>query len=289
MADRPRILIVGAGIAGLTLAAGLERHGITPTIIEIRQATLSRGLALMLTSNVALALRRIGLESAIAEHGMVLERIVQTTASGSPLADFDLRPANTRYGLNLGVTRDALISSLSSRGGATIRYEMTITSAERTPGGVRVVFSDGQIVEFDLVVGADGVHSAVRKLIYPQVEPVYRSFCGWRTVMEYSSNDAALSIRSAPGRLLGSFQVAPNLVYAFLLARYPVLPSLSRQEHLDHLKQLASEFEGPVAELIQLQRDPDRVVFAPVREVQPPSYALGRMLLIGDAAHAFPP
>jgi 2-polyprenyl-6-methoxyphenol hydroxylase-like FAD-dependent oxidoreductase len=80
MDHKPRILIVGAGIAGLTLAAGLERHGITPAIVEIADGLLTRGLGLFLTSNVFLALRRIGLDQTVIERGIVIEQEVQTNA-----------------------------------------------------------------------------------------------------------------------------------------------------------------------------------------------------------------
>ena len=69
MPDRPRVLIVGAGIGGLTLAAGLQHFGIVPTVAEIEGSSLGRGLALMLTSNVGVALRRIGLDRAVAREG----------------------------------------------------------------------------------------------------------------------------------------------------------------------------------------------------------------------------
>jgi salicylate hydroxylase len=92
MPDKPRILIVGAGITGLTLASGLERCGIIPTVVEKETASLSRGLALMLTSNAAVALRRLGLDRMVIEQGTVLEQIVQTDASGTPLAHHDFRP-----------------------------------------------------------------------------------------------------------------------------------------------------------------------------------------------------
>lgn len=289
MADRPRIVIVGAGIAGLTLAAGLQRYGISPTVVEINEATLSRGLALMLTSNVALALRRIGLDRTVIERGIVLEQIVQSDSSGTPTAQYDLRPSNARYAPNLGITRDALISCLSGGDRIPIRYATTIASIEESADAVDVVFSDGDRAQFDLVVGADGVHSTVRNQIHPTVEPVYRSFCGWRTVMVCADGDAVFRIRSGSGSLLGSFQVAPNLIYAFLLAHHAELPILSRDGNLKRLKELALEFDGPVSLLIQQQDDPLRVVFAPVREVETPSYRRGRILLMGDAAHAFPP
>lgn len=109
MAGKPRILIVGAGIAGLTLAAGLERQGITPGIVEIGDRLLSRGLGLFLTSNVFLALRRIGLDNNILESGLVVEQQVQTDASETPTKYHDFRPISARYAPNIGIAREGLM------------------------------------------------------------------------------------------------------------------------------------------------------------------------------------
>jgi hypothetical protein len=86
----------------------LERRDVTPTIIEIANASLSRGLALLLTSNVGVALRLVGLDKAVIEHGVVLEQILQTDGSEVPNAWHDLRPSNERYTPSIGITRDAL-------------------------------------------------------------------------------------------------------------------------------------------------------------------------------------
>jgi 2-heptyl-3-hydroxy-4(1H)-quinolone synthase len=288
--DKPRILIVGAGIAGFALAASLERFGITPVVVEIEKQSFSRGLALMLTSNVALALRRVGLDDAVIDRGLVLEQIIHADPSGKTVeAIHDLGPANERYAPNIGITRDGLMSGLSTALRARIRYSTTITSVDGPAEEPEVTFSDGTRAAFDLVVGADGIRSAVRKLIYSDIEPVYRSFCAWRTVMDCSDYDPEFRLSSTAGYTLGSFPVGPNLMYAFLLAHCAEIPALSRDERLARFKELAAIFHGNVSPLIQRQQDPARVIFVPVYEVEIPSYYRGRMLVIGDAAHAFSP
>ena len=129
MPAKPRILIVGAGIAGFALAASLERFGITPVVVEIEKASLLRGLALLLTSNAVLALRRVGLDRVVIDQGIVLERIIHADLSGTPVEEIhDLGWSNDRYAPNLGITRDGLMSSLSSMAHAQVRYSTTITS-----------------------------------------------------------------------------------------------------------------------------------------------------------------
>lgn len=81
--DGPRLLIVGARIAGLALAASLERFGITAVVAEIGDAALPRGLALMLTGNAAMTLRRVGLDWAVIDRGIVLEQIAHADRWGT--------------------------------------------------------------------------------------------------------------------------------------------------------------------------------------------------------------
>jgi 2-polyprenyl-6-methoxyphenol hydroxylase-like FAD-dependent oxidoreductase len=173
--------------------------------------------------------------------------------------------------------------------GAPILYSKTIVSLDQSARGVDVGFSDGTRDTYDLVVGADGTKSTVRKLVFPEIEPSYRSFCAWRTLMDGSERGATLTARITPGLALGSFSAGPNLIYAFILAHYPEPPSLSRDEHLERLKELARSFRGFVPSLIQEQRDPTRVVFVPVNEIDCAPYHRGRVVVIGDAAHAFSP
>jgi len=84
--------------------------------------------------------------------------------------DHDLGPSNERHAPNLGITRDGLMSGLSGAVRAQIRYSTTITSVDGSAGEPEVALSDGTRGRFDLVVGADGIRSAVRKPIYPHIE-----------------------------------------------------------------------------------------------------------------------
>ena len=281
---------MGAGIAGLALAASLERFGITPTVVEITAASLSRGLALMLTGNAALALRRVGLDRVVIDRGVVLERIAHLDPAGNPIeTELDLRPSNERHAPHLGITRDGLMAGLAGALRAEPRYTTTIVSVAGSSEEPEVLFSDGTRGRFDLVVGADGINSAVRKVIYPEVEPVYRSFCAWRTVMNCADCEPVFRLSSTTGCFLGSFPVGSQLVYAFLLAHYAEIPVLSRAEHLARLKELARPFHGNVAPVIDQQHDPVGVIFVQVQEVHTPASYQGRLVVIGDAAHAFSP
>jgi len=90
---------------------------------------LSRGLALLLTSNVGVALRRIGLEKAVIERAVALEQILQTDVSETPKAQHDLCPSNERYAPNVGIMRGALMAGICAMR-SQIRYSTTIASLD---------------------------------------------------------------------------------------------------------------------------------------------------------------
>src|SRR5919202_2956941 len=109
-------------------------------------------------------LRRLGLDRLLIGNGIVLERIVHTDPSGTVDEVHDLGPANARYAANVGVTRDALITALSSAVRADIRYETTVVAVAGPSAEPEVTFSDGTSARFELVGGADGIDSAVRRI-----------------------------------------------------------------------------------------------------------------------------
>jgi 2-polyprenyl-6-methoxyphenol hydroxylase-like FAD-dependent oxidoreductase len=196
---------------------------------------------------------------------------------------------NMKYAPTLGVTREGLMDGLLSGLRAQIQLSTTIAKLERLTGAMQVTFSDGTQADYEIVVGADGIKSRVRSSICPHVEPVYRSFCAWRTLIEcHDFESDRVVIRLGPGCVLGTFKVAADILYAFVLAHEPRAPSPSA-DHLEQLKELARRFRGRASSLISRQRDPDRVIFVPVHEVDTVPYHRGRVVLIGDAAHAFVP
>jgi FAD-dependent urate hydroxylase len=287
--DGPRILIVGAGIAGLALAASLQRFGITAVVAEIGDASLSRGLALTLTGNAAMALRRVGLDQIIVDRGIVLDRIGRAGPLGNPVDDdHDLRPSNARYARVLGITRNGLMSGLSSAMRAPVRYATPWPRWAGRPGSRRWRSPMARTASSTWWWGRMAFTRPCARLSIPASSRRTGRFA-WRTVMECARWDPVFRFSSAPGCLLGSFPVGPGLVYAFLLFHCAEVPVLSRGERLARFKELAAQFRADVGALIAQQQDPARVIFVPVHEVRTPSCHRGRIVLIGDAAHGFPP
>jgi 2-polyprenyl-6-methoxyphenol hydroxylase-like FAD-dependent oxidoreductase len=180
-----QVLIVGAGVGGLSLAGFLERAGLDPVVVEPSETLASpRGPVACWPDTVAL-LARLGIERDLHDAGRAVRTWTRRRPDGTVAARLDADGAFGFLAVEYGVLRARLLASLPD---GTVRTGSTLRALDAGPGGVAVEFENGVREQFDVVVGADGVRSRTRSLL--GVEPP--SFCGTTSVALPLAPGAAL-------------------------------------------------------------------------------------------------
>ena len=182
MPDRRHVLIVGGGIAGLALAPMLTRIGVAVDVIEREPAWRPAGTGIYLPGNAARALRVLGLEAQVASRAVEIARQRFYDHHGKLLCEVDVAELWAAVGPCLAVHRAELHRLLrEAAGDVPIRIGLAVKRLAQRDGIVSVEFSDGTSGEYDLVVGADGIHSAVCRLTFePPAAPRPVGQVGWR-------------------------------------------------------------------------------------------------------------
>jgi FAD-dependent urate hydroxylase len=174
MADVDRILIVGGGIAGLSLATALHRQGYTPELVERSAAWQVVGAGLTMPANGVRVLRALGIGEAVNRTAAVIRRWGFFDQQGELLCETDLEELWKDVGPCQGIARVRLHEwLLTAAAGIQHRLGISPTALTQDDNQVRVSFSDGTSGDYDLVVGADGIYSTVRKLAVKSTSPSY--------------------------------------------------------------------------------------------------------------------
>ena len=180
-----RILVVGAGIGGLGAARALRQRGLGADVVEREPAWTHTGAGIYLPGNATRALRALGLESAVAEGAAPIPYQRLCDHRGRLLADIDLTALWRDVGPCLALHRADLHEVLASHGDPIpVRRGVSLQQLSQRDDTVTVEFVDGTAGHYDLVIGADGIHSTVRRLaVGPDaVRPLGQ--LAWRFVTE---------------------------------------------------------------------------------------------------------
>jgi 2-polyprenyl-6-methoxyphenol hydroxylase-like FAD-dependent oxidoreductase len=281
-----RILVVGAGLAGLAAARTLARSGFSVEVIERQPAWGEAGTGIYLPGNASRALRGLGLEQAVSERGIVIPRQRVSDHRGRLLVEVDLAELWDGVGPCLALQREDLHAVLvEGARDVPIRMGSDVRGLREQNGTVSVEFGDGTVGEYNLVIGADGIRSAVRRLAFGDdatARPVGQK--GWRFVTacppEITSWSAMLGQRTA----FLMIPIGNGRVYC-----YCDVVSTSGEDPVEDLGRLFSGFAEPVPELLNSVAARDLLHRATIEEVSLDSWVRGRVLLVGDAAHATSP
>ena len=296
-----RVLICGGGIAGLTAAHFLERDGAEVHVVE--RTTMSRPVGSMTTlygEGISVA-RAMGVLPELEQLAHRQDSQVLHDRHGRILRTYDLGAAHELQRGVLTLRRSdwhrVLLDAVAPR--THLRCGVTVTALQQDEGGVEVAFDDGRSDRFDLVLGADGIDSTIRGLAFPPGDHRRPLGVALATTILDDAGDLRTELGLAPhrvhewflpGRYVEITTLSPDTIALIVVASAPPRPD--RPAPAGWLAQLQEHFrDAPavVRRVLHAVDDPELLYHGDLAQVVLPRWHHGRVVLIGDAAHALSP
>jgi 2-polyprenyl-6-methoxyphenol hydroxylase-like FAD-dependent oxidoreductase len=282
------VLISGAGVAGPTLAYWLARAGFRPTVVERAAGLRSSGSPVDVRGPATEVARKMGLLSRLRAAATGVAGLKFVNDKGKRVGRVALAGAGGED-VELSRTELARILYEASRDESEFVFQDSVTAMEQDEGGVDVTFEKGAPRRFDLVLGADGLHSAVRKLafgaeaafvehmgVYVATLPLDGPVADPHEVVMYNSPGRAVAVHPGHGRGIAAF-----------MYRGAAVPGFDHRDTAQHRRMLATAYAGAgwrVPELLEQVRQADDLYLDSVSRVRLPAWSAGRIALAGDAA-----
>jgi 2-polyprenyl-6-methoxyphenol hydroxylase-like FAD-dependent oxidoreductase len=296
MAVVERVLIVGGGLGGTTLSLELQRRGITAEIIERDSVWGARGTGITLMGPALRAMHKLGILDECLPEGYGVSEMHVFTGAGELLERVTLPSLlGDDYPAMGGMMRPTLhrvLSTAALDAGASVRTGLTVTKLIQRADAVEVEFTDGTRDSYDLVVGADGWRSSVRRMLLGDSapEPEFLGLWVWRALVDRPKAITGLSQFYGHGHKTGFTPLTPDEMYMFLVEPNQTRDLPPEADRPAIMRELLSDFGGIVAEVRETIVRPDQVDVRPLDALILPSpWHRGRVALIGDAAHATTP
>ncbi|MEV3970876.1 FAD-dependent monooxygenase [Streptomyces sp. NPDC050698] len=293
MTQSERVVVIGGGIGGLTAAVALHQRGLHVTVLERAPSLEPVGAAISLAPNALRALDVIGLGDEIRDLAAWSGDGGLRTPRGRWLSRSSSDAAAARFGGPLVLLpRATLIERLAALlpAGAVRTGTAAGLADSGGPGrAARVTTADGDL-EADLVVGADGVRSAVRGALFPgHPGSVYSGFTTWRVLTRVPGVRFASHETWGRGRIWGTHPLKDGRVYAYGAALAPAGGRAPDDERSELLRRFG-DWHDPIPAVLAATR-PEDVLRHDVHHIAEPlpAHHHGRVALLGDAAHAMPP
>jgi 2-polyprenyl-6-methoxyphenol hydroxylase-like FAD-dependent oxidoreductase len=284
-----RLLIVGGGIAGLSLAIALRRRGIAAEIIERSIHWSAEGAGMYLVGLATRALQQLGLAEDVVREGQVIRTQKLFDQYGELLASSDVESFWAGTGPCLGLPRASVHRLLAHAASDTrIRFGITVTAIRQRSTHVEVECSDGSWGSYDLVVGADGIRSAVRSLEFGNTVPLFRGQMGWRCIAALPSHIDGWSVFLGKGRTFLIVPIGNGKAYCYADQSVAQPQHDTPEGRLQQLRELFTDFAPPVRAALHSMTVADPIHYAPIESVASLT-GRDRVVLIGDAAHATSP
>jgi len=289
------VLIVGGGIAGMTLAIALKRSGIRCEIVEINREWTVLGVGISLQGPALRALAMVGVLDPCIDKGFGYSFFKACNADGQVTGTVQLPRLNgPGYPATIGIMRQAVHAVLQdaiATAGIAVRLGVTIEALDQDKDHVAVAFSDGTRADYDLVVGADGANSKVRDLVFGNADrPRYTGQAVWRATVGRPAEVEARYSFFGPRNKAGFNPVSATEMYIYLVQNLPDFIRIADDRLPEVMREQLADFRGLLAAVREEIVDHRNIVYRPVTSgILPAPWYRGRVVLIGDAAHTTTP
>lgn len=289
-----KVVIIGAGIGGLTTGIAMRQAGYQVEIYDRAQELRPAGAGISLWSNGVKVLNRLGLGEKLAAIGGEMNAMEYRSHTDESLSYVDLRPLFEQVGQRpYPVARtDLQTMLLDAFGPEDVRLGMLCTGVEQDEHSATAIFENGERASGDLVVGADGIHSAVRAHVVGQVDRRYARYVNWNGLVKADPElcDPNLWVLYVGDSKRASMMpVGGDRFYFFFGAPMAEGTQVEPTYRQDELAKIFQGWPEPVQKLIQAL-DPEQTNRLEIGDLDPLEHLVkGRIALLGDSAHATTP
>jgi len=291
------VLVVGAGLAGTATAIRLAEAGVAVDLVEIKPDVAAIGSGITLQGNALRELRALGVWEQVRDAGYAFDvtGIRAPDPAGTVLAEVpDALTGGPDVPAVMGMPRPELARILVDRAtevGVKVRFGTTHAELRQDETGVDVTFADGTTGRYGLVVGADGVRSRTRRALGIELETRSVGMGIWRAFGPRPATVTRTDLYyGGPSFIAGYCPTGEDSLYAYVVEAAQDRSTLTPEQQLATMKQLAAPYHGPWDDIRETLTDPSRVNYTWFEtHVLPAPWNRGRVVLIGDAAHTCPP
>jgi len=294
--------VVGGGAAGAAAAILLAEGGVSVELIDIKPDISALGSGITLQGNALRVLRSLGVWEQIKQQGYAFDTLGLRAPdpNGSLIVEMDdIRTGGPDLPATLGMYRPTLAKIMLERAaavGVKIRFGTTYTSLDqespdRGEGGVAVTFADGSAGRYDLVVGADGIRSWTRRMLGINLETASVGMGIWRAFTARPAGVTRTDLYyGGPSYIAGYCPTGEDTLYAYVVEAAQDRSTLTPPQSLEVMRTLSEAYHGPWDDIRATLADPSRVNYTWFEShLLDAPWHRGRVVLIGDAAHACPP